>query len=117
ALMACGTSTPLGSMSVRITEYTVGPSGPEQMPASLPATSAYTYSFETSADEATAMGAVDVMFNQPVVYYNDNFLGYPVGSGIPLGSYSRSTSSGACTSGSCSGWVPQPNGIVLAITS
>ena len=117
ALMPCGTTTPLSSMSVRITEYTVGPNGPEQMPATLPPTSAYTYAFETSADEAIAMGAVNVTFNQPVIYYNDNFLNYPVGTGIPFGSYTHNTSSGACTSGSCSAWAPQNNGIILAILS
>jgi hypothetical protein len=117
ATNACGTSTPLSSMSVRITEYTVGTHGPDQMPASLPSTSAYTYAFETSADEALSMGASGVQFNQPVIYYNDNFLKYPVGTGIPLGTYVHGTNTGTCTSGSCSQWVPQNNGIVLGIVS
>ena len=81
-VMPCGTATPLDAMSVRITEYTVGPNGPDQMPASLPSTSAYTYSFETSADEEAAMGGVGIQLSQPVVYYNNNFLNYQVGTGF-----------------------------------
>ena len=39
-------------LAVRATEYTVGPSGPDAMPATLPPTSGYTYAVELTADEA-----------------------------------------------------------------
>jgi len=47
-----GTSTKLTSFHVRALEYTVGPNGPQAMPADLPPTSGYTYCVEYSMDEA-----------------------------------------------------------------
>ena len=50
-VMPDGSTQPLTTLSVRATEYTVGPNGPKAMPASLPPTSGYTYAVELSADE------------------------------------------------------------------
>ena len=72
---------------MRGTEYTVGEHGPHAMPATLPATSAYTYAVELSIDEAIAAGAVDVQFTQPVIFYVENFLSFPVGADVPMGFY------------------------------
>ena len=77
----------LTSLSVRATEYTVGPNGPKAMPALLPPTSGYTYAVEYSIDEAVAAGAEDVRFNKPVISYIENFLNFPVGGIVPVGYY------------------------------
>jgi YD repeat-containing protein len=85
--LADGTQVPLSSLGVRATEYTVGPGGPQAMPAALPATSAYTYAVELSVDEALAAGASRVSFSKPVVFYVENFLGFPTGTQVPVGWY------------------------------
>ncbi|MBN1570137.1 MAG: hypothetical protein JXA73_20005 [Acidobacteria bacterium] len=84
-----GTTQDLSMMHVRATEYTVGPNGPEAMPAPLPPQSAYTYAAEFSVDEALAAGAVRVQFNQTIVTYVDNFLNFPAGTIVPVGYYDR----------------------------
>jgi RHS repeat-associated protein len=111
-----GTQTPYtGALTVRATEFTVGPNGPHAMPGALPATSAYTYAVELSADEARAVGAKKIVFTdaanptQPrsVLAYVDNFLGFPVSATIPSGYYDNALG----------GWVPMPNGRVVQILS
>lgn len=104
-VMANGASSPLASMSVRATEYTIGTNGPTSMPSQLPASSAYTYAVEFSLDEAISAGAVRVQFNQPVVAYLENFLGFPIGSVVPSGYYDRVRGL----------WVPSQNGLVLKV--
>jgi hypothetical protein len=80
--------TPLGSaLHVRATEYTVGPDGPKKMPATLPASSGYTYAIEYGIDEAAE--GKSVTFDQPVPAYVDNFLGMPVGTRVPAGHYDK----------------------------
>jgi hypothetical protein len=83
AVLPDGSELALDSMHVRATEYTVGARGPEAMPGTLPATSGYTYAVELSVDEADAMGASSVVFDQPVGFYLENFLGFPVGIDVP----------------------------------
>lgn len=100
-----GTSTPLSSLTVRATEYTVGSAGPRAMPAELPATSGYTYAVELSADEAIAAGATSVVFDRPALLYVENFLGFPVGGLVPIGYYDRRMAV----------WVPAPNGRVVEV--
>jgi len=100
-----GTVQSLTTLNVRATEYTVGANGPEAMPGSLPATSAYTYAVELSVDEAIAAGAKQVNFNQPVSLYVDNFLGFPAGVVVPYGWYDFDTAA----------WVPAENGIVIDV--
>lgn len=88
--MPNGSLTPAPSqLTVRQTEYTVGPLGPEAMPSELPPTSGYTYYLELTADEELAAGAIGVEFNQPVVFYLENFIGFPVGGAVPVGFYDR----------------------------
>jgi len=84
-----GSSAPLGTLHVRATEYTVGASGLDAMPAALPPTSGYTYAVELSVDEAQAAGAAEVRFSTPVPFYVENFLRFPVGIDVPLGGYDR----------------------------
>lgn len=95
----------LSSVRIRATEYTVGENGPVMMPAELPPSSAYTYAVELSADEATAAGASTVRFNQPLPYYVENFLQFPVGGIVPAGYYD----------GDKAAWIPSDNGRILEI--
>ena len=101
-----GTQT-LTGLNIRATEYTVGPNGPQAMPAPLPPNVGYTYCVELTADEAEQAGAVTVRFNQPLPYYVENFLGFPVGSIVPSGYYDRQKAA----------WIPSPNGRVIKIVS
>ncbi|HXI32501.1 MAG TPA: IPT/TIG domain-containing protein [Gemmatimonadales bacterium] len=104
---ADGSVQQLSTLSVRATEYTVGAGGPASMPAALPASSGYTYAVELSADEAIAAGAAEVTLSQPIPFYLDNFLGFPVGTPVPAGYYDR-------TKGL---WVPSDNGRVIKVLS
>jgi len=106
-VMPDGSTEPLTNLSVRATEYTVGPNGPRAMPAELPPTSGYTYCVEFSADEALAAGAKDVQFDRPVVNYVENFLSAEVGSIVPVGYYDREKGA----------WIPSDNGRVIEILS
>ncbi|MFP2958419.1 RHS repeat-associated core domain-containing protein [Myxococcus sp. 1LA] len=95
----------LDSLSVRATEYTVGASGPAAMPGSLPSATGYTYAVELGADEAIEAGASSIEFSQPVAFYVDNFLGFPVGDAVPVGAYNRFSGR----------WVAENNGRIIAI--
>lgn len=100
-----GGTQPLSSLTIRASEYTVGPNGPSAMPAPLPPNIGYTYCVELTADEAEQAGATTVQFNQPLPIYVDNFLGFPVGILVPAGYYDRQKAA----------WVPAPNGRVIRI--
>jgi RHS repeat-associated protein len=102
-----GGSQPLASLAVRATEYTIGPTGPKAMPAPLPPSSGYTYAVELSIDQAIAAGATEVAFNQPLPFYVENFLGFPVGGAVPTGFYDRQQGQ----------WVASANGRVIKILS
>ena len=102
-----GTGQSVNKLTVRATEFTAGAPGPAAMPQLLPPTSGYTYALELEGDEAAAAGATRVNFNQPVILYLENFLGFPAGLAVPLGAYSRQ---GGC-------WKPEPNGTVITILS
>ncbi|MFO1352645.1 MAG: hypothetical protein U1F68_19025 [Gammaproteobacteria bacterium] len=104
-VLANGGTQPLTSLSVRATEFTVGTNGPNAMPAELPPTSGYTYAAEFSADEAA--NARELRFSQPVPVYVDNFLNFPIGIEVPLGSYDRQKSA----------WIASDNGRVVKIIS
>jgi RHS repeat-associated protein len=106
-VMPNGTLQPITTLSVRVTEFTVGPSGPNAMPAELPPTSVYTYCVDFSADEARAAGAKSVHFSQPVIAYLENFLGFPVSIAVPMGYYDLSKGV----------WVPMLDGRVIKILS
>ncbi len=77
-------------LTLRVTEYTVGPDGPAAMPANLPPASGYTWCGEFSADEVMAAGPTAwVEFSRPLSVYLDNFLGLDVGLTVPVGYYDR----------------------------
>jgi hypothetical protein len=98
-----GTVQLLSAGHVRITEYTVGQDGPKAMPAPLPPNVAYTYCVDIRLDEAGEEG--QVRFSQPLPFYVDNFLGFAVGTGVPLGSLDPREGV----------WKPHDNGVVLKI--
>ena len=102
-----GITQTLTTLNVRATEYTIGDHGPQAMPAELPAQSGYTYAVELSADEAIAAGASNVQFSQPLYFYVENFLGFPVGGIVPVGYYDRERGA----------WIPSQNGRIIAILS
>ncbi|MFZ0448383.1 MAG: hypothetical protein WAL98_04010, partial [Desulfatiglandaceae bacterium] len=86
----------LTTITTRATEYTT----PESMPAVLPPTSAYTYCAEFSVD-----GAQRVRFEKPVAIWVNNFLGFDVGTVVPVGYYDRDRGV----------WVPSDNGVVVKL--
>ena len=102
-----GTTEELDELDVRITEFTVGEEGPLRMPGTLPPLSRYTYAFEINADQAVAAGAPSIEFSEPLVYYVDNFLGFPSGTVVPVGSYDRALGI----------WEPEESGVVMTIVS
>jgi RHS repeat-associated protein len=103
-----GSTVPVGTLNVRFTEYTVGANGPKAMPGDLPPTSTYTYAVELGADESVAkVNGRDVVFNQPIVYYVENFMKVPVGQIVPVGFYDPAQST----------WIGAPNGRVIKILS
>ncbi len=107
-VLSDGTTQPVDSLSVRATEYTVGPNGPHAMPAPLPPSSAYTYAVEISADEAVAkVHGKDVLLSQPVYFYVENFIGFPTGTAVPVGYYDNDIGL----------WIPSENGRVIEIVS
>lgn len=105
--MPDGSTQPVDEAHIRATEYTVGDSGAEAMPAELPATTGYTYAVNYSIDEAQEAGATSVKFTKPVVAYQENFLDFPVGVAVPVGYLNRDTGK----------WEPQPDGRVIKILS
>jgi hypothetical protein len=100
-----GTSMPLPTLTVHSTEYTVGSQGLRAMPVPLPPSSGYTYAVELTAEEADTDDVRLVSFNRPVINYVDNFLHFPVGTPVPLGS---GQAANTC-------WLPEPNGVVIEI--
>src|ERR1051326_6890880 len=100
-------SQSVAALTIRATEFSVGPNGPKMMPATLPPASAYTYCVELSADEAVALNANGVRFSKPVVLYLENFLGFRAGIPVPVGYYDRSRAA----------WIAMDNGVVLQIVA
>jgi|GEM_PF-2102815 len=102
-----GSTAPMQSLNIRATELTVGADGPNAMPGALPPNSAYTYCIDFSADEASAMGANSVEFDQPVWFYVENFLGFNVGIDVPNGFFNKAKSQ----------WEAGPSGRIIKIIS
>jgi RHS repeat-associated protein len=98
---------PAPTLTLRATEYTVGALGEARMPGELPPSSAYTYAFDWSADEAGAAGATGVTFSSAVMAYAENFRDFDVGAAIPVGSYDHLTGE----------WKAEDDGRVIAITA
>lgn len=94
---------PMERLGLRIREFTVGVDGPARMPGTLPDSSAYTYAVELGVE-----GLADdesIRFDRPVPIYLDNFLDFPIGTSVPVGSYSREEGR----------WVPEENGLVVEV--
>jgi RHS repeat-associated protein len=106
-VMPDGSTQSLTGLSIRATEFTVGFNGPQAMPAELPPNVGYTYCVELTEEGAEQAGAARVEFSQPLPYYVENFLGFPVGTIVPSGYYDRQKAV----------WVPSPNGVVIRIVS
>ena len=107
-LLPGGGTQPVTTLNLRFTEFTVGPNGPAAMPGLLPPPVAYTYAVELGADEAvTKVGGKDVLLSQPVFFYLENFLGFPVGESVPSGFYDNDRAA----------WVPSDSGRVVRIVS
>jgi RHS repeat-associated protein len=104
-MFADATTQPIATLNVRATEYTVGATGQQAMPAPLPPLSGYTYAIELDAVEVAASGATGIAFSQPVVFLVDNFLEFDVGSAVPLGYYDRTRAE----------WVAEPDGRIIKI--
>jgi len=104
-MLADGSQVPLHQATIRATEYTVGPRGPSAMPGELPPQIAYTYAVELSADEVVAMDGDSLVFSEPVYFYLENFLGFPVGEPVPMGYYDRKLAA----------WVPSDSGVVIKL--
>jgi PKD repeat protein len=101
-----GSTASITELHIRTTEYSVGANGQRAMPAELPPTSAYTYAVEIAADKAVAkVAGKDVVFSQPVPFYVEDFIGFPVGSAVPTGYYD----------GQHGRWVASENGRVIKI--
>ncbi|CAM2005762.1 NHL domain-containing protein [Acanthopleuribacter pedis] len=100
-----GSTRALSSLSVRATEYTVGPDGPKAMPANLPPASAYTYCVELSVDEAVQQDAQTVRFDREVAFYVDNFLNLPTGILVPVGYFDRERQA----------WIAMDNGRIIEV--
>ena len=102
-----GTTRPVTSLNLRLSEYTVGSNGPAAMPALLPPASAYTYAvgFQGGEEATLKLNGKDVLFDRPVPFYVTNFLGFPVGSAVPVGYYDSDRAV----------WVASENGRVIQI--
>jgi sugar lactone lactonase YvrE len=106
--LADGTTSPLTTVNVRVTEFTVGDAGPANpCRLQLPPSSGYTYAAEFSVDEAIAAGATGVRFNKALPIYVENFLGFPVGGAVPTGYYDRQKGQ----------WIASANGRVVKVLS
>lgn len=105
-LVINGAAQACQALHFRMTEFTVGTTGPAAMPAMLPPTSAYTYCMEINADEAAPSGG-DIVINQPLCFYVENFLKIPVGMEVPVGGYDRARGV----------WVASRNARVIKILS
>jgi YD repeat-containing protein len=98
-------STQLQSMVVRATEYSVGDRGQTALPAELPASAAYMFAVELSADEALSAGAEHVEFDRPVSVYLDNYRNLPIGLDVLTGFLDRSRGS----------WIPSDAGRIIKV--
>jgi PKD repeat protein len=91
---------PLSDAALTLLEFTAGLEAAAAMPAELPPNSALTYAVDLSAE-----GAENLQFDQPLYYYVDNFLDFPVGTPVPAGRFDPGRD--------C--WVAEKNGIVIKL--
>lgn len=91
----------LDNFEVAATEYPTEAA----MPAKLPPATAFTYCVDISAKDGDGHPIPHVIFEEPVVCWVDNFLGFTVGYVVPVGSYDPE----ACQ------WTPEENGRVVRL--
>lgn len=118
--LSTGTGLALDDLTVRLTEYSVGETGPMTVPAPPVPNAAYTYVVELGVDEAgedegdgipmnrpllTTVGEGDIVFDRPVVHYVENFLDFPIGEPVPTGFYDPDQGE----------WKPMNNGRIIRI--
>jgi RHS repeat-associated protein len=94
---------PPGPFNVSVTEVTAFRAGARAMPATLPATSGYTYAMELAV---AGHEEERVNFTAPVSYYVENFIGLPLGTRVPLGFYDTAAAA----------WQAVPSGRVIEIS-
>lgn len=87
ATLADGSSQPLSTLSLHVTELSVGASALAAAPATIPPGADPTFLFEISAEEAEAAGATGVQLTPPVPFYLENTIGLAVGDPAPLASF------------------------------
>ncbi|MBK8943605.1 MAG: hypothetical protein IPM79_39930, partial [Polyangiaceae bacterium] len=68
---------------------------------------AYTYAVDLQADEAVAAGAEHVELSAPASYFLENFIGAPVGTAVPAGTYDYEQGL----------WLADPDGRVVQLVS
>jgi hypothetical protein len=114
AVDPAGNPVELDAAAIRMTEYTVGPTGLQQMPAPPPPGTVYSYAVELSID-----GAEEVYFDRPVAFYLENFIApgtapsedgsnlYQVGQPMPSWFYDRDEGA----------WRREEDGIILQIVA
>ncbi len=110
-----GSSQTLNKISIRATEYTIGPGGPNAMPAQLPPTSAYTYAVKLTADEqmvneenieSNKVSFKDINGDEKkIFFYLENYLNFPIGAQVPTGYYDSQKAV----------WIPSDDGRVIKI--
>ena len=74
---------------IRVTEYTTRDEDASAMPGELPPASAYTYALELRVAPNGGTSFDQANFNSPVFVYTTDFLGFPVGTSVPAGTYKR----------------------------
>lgn len=104
-------NTPLGGMTLRLTEYTAGANGLKRMPAPLTGSPGYTYAVELSADgyEGQSIDFRDASNNpKDVFFYVEDIIpsGFPVGAPVPTGYYDRAKGS----------WIASKSGTVINVS-
>ena len=105
-ITAAGVTQAVSTLTPRFVEYTVGTNGPQAMPAPLPPTVGYTYCIELGTAEAQAkVAGQDLLFNQPVYFYLENFLGFPAGIQVPAAYFDPERGL----------WIPSPDGRVIRL--
>lgn len=93
------TTEVLREIDVRATEFKT----PDSMPSPLPSTSAFTFCSDMSIDGVDADS--EVSFDKPVLMYVENFLGFDVGTIVPIGYYSYQKAK----------WIASKNGVVVKL--
>ncbi len=86
--------------SISTTEYPIKAA----LPAPLPPNSAFAYVAEIGSNQ-NDFGDVDLFFEEPLIAWVDNFLGFAVGQAVPVGWYDRNEGQ----------WIPGVNGLVVRL--